>query len=60
MKYLYALACKKVPHGELYIMSTKEEWPEKRIQAILNHPELFRTPVRVERKPIPVRTESSP
>jgi hypothetical protein len=41
MQYLYALPCPNCPHGEMYIMATEAEWPEKRVQAILRHPELF-------------------
>jgi len=42
-------------------MSTEEDWPERRRQVLLNHPELFRTPLKIERQPPTLeRTESSP
>ncbi len=40
----YAIPCDilgVVPFDELYVMSTRAKWPERRVEVILAHPELF-------------------
>jgi len=57
--YTYFLKSRRVPHGELYVMSTSEEWPSRRHEIMLDYPQLFREPVLEPDERIPIFIDKS-